>query len=214
MTDTGARPTGVRLVVHARPALFLETLTSALAAKGHVMQAVSRDVPTATTWVSRSGPDLCILDTLEGPACLDGARWLRERAPAVKLLVLDDGPSPSIRRAYDGRVVDAVVDRCCTFEQLDAALMRVVRGDRCLVEGPDELASGAHLTPRLTTRERQILERLARGATTTAIAEDLRISPHTVRMHVQGLLRKLGVHGRGRAVSVALAHHLLGGRSA
>lgn len=55
----------------------------------------------------------------------------------------------------------------------------------------------------LTRREREILELLARGMGTRAIAGTLFVSPITVRTHVQNLLRKLGAHSRAEAVAVA-----------
>jgi DNA-binding CsgD family transcriptional regulator len=61
---------------------------------------------------------------------------------------------------------------------------------------------------RLTPREREILDRLALGATNQTIAEELFISPKTVSVHVSNLLAKLGVENRGAAA--ALARDLVG----
>lgn len=55
----------------------------------------------------------------------------------------------------------------------------------------------------LTRRELEVLEMLARGLDTHAMARALFVSPITVRTHVQNLLRKLGVHTRAEAVAVA-----------
>jgi DNA-binding CsgD family transcriptional regulator len=53
----------------------------------------------------------------------------------------------------------------------------------------------------LTRREAQIARLLARRATNREIAEQLDLSPHTVRHHVESIFAKLGVHSR-RAVVV------------
>jgi DNA-binding CsgD family transcriptional regulator len=60
------------------------------------------------------------------------------------------------------------------------------------------------LTPAcdLTDREGEVLRRIAGGASTTAVAEELGITKTTVRNHVQRILRKLGVH---RRIEAALA---------
>lgn len=121
--------------------------------------------------------------------------------------------SRTVRRAFDTELVDAVVDRGCVFEQLDSIVMRTVRGGRCLVEGDSAVAPDADPAPTLTRREHQVLGLLVRGATTYAIADELGISRYTVRTHVQGLMRKLDVHERERAVSVAIARNLLEGAS-
>jgi DNA-binding CsgD family transcriptional regulator len=48
-----------------------------------------------------------------------------------------------------------------------------------------------------------MVDLLAGGATTEAIAERLVVSPATVYSHIKSLLRKLEVHSRGDAVEVA-----------
>jgi DNA-binding NarL/FixJ family response regulator len=60
---------------------------------------------------------------------------------------------------------------------------------------------------QLTARERQILELLAQGLRRAEIAERLTLSPHTVRTHVQHLLRKLSLHSQLEAS--ALGRELL-----
>ena len=55
----------------------------------------------------------------------------------------------------------------------------------------------------LTAREWEVLDLLCAGANTEMIAEDLVLSPETVRSHVKNLLRKLGVKSRREAVLAA-----------
>jgi DNA-binding CsgD family transcriptional regulator len=55
----------------------------------------------------------------------------------------------------------------------------------------------------LTSRERDVLARIAEGRTDRQIAEALFISPRTVAMHVSSILAKLGVPNRGGAAAVA-----------
>jgi PAS domain S-box-containing protein len=61
----------------------------------------------------------------------------------------------------------------------------------------------------LTPRELEVLRLLAGGANTRVAAEQLRVSPATIRNHVQNLLGKLGVHSRLQAVAYANAHGLV-----
>ncbi len=55
---------------------------------------------------------------------------------------------------------------------------------------------------KLSTRELEILDCLARGMTRPEIGELYRLSPHTVRTHINHILRKLGVHSTLAAVSL------------
>ena len=196
-------------MVQAQPSLFLETLTGALTATGHLVRGATPDAGTVPELVAKLAPDLCILHDAEPACCLAAARDVREQAPAVKLLVISTGRSPQTRRAYDEHVVDAVLGQACTFTSLGSVLCRVARGRRSVTHGVKPPAGLASAEPALTPRERQVLEHLVRGETTQVIAHELAISPHTVRSHVQGLTRKLGARGRGRAVTTALSRNLL-----
>jgi DNA-binding CsgD family transcriptional regulator len=77
-------------------------------------------------------------------------------------------------------------------------------GDRLLVV---EFVDGALLLeergriPRLTRREREILNLVAEGKTNLEIAEELWVSPSTVRKHLENVYGKLGVHTRTAAAA-------------
>ncbi|HMJ79105.1 MAG TPA: LuxR C-terminal-related transcriptional regulator, partial [Iamia sp.] len=58
----------------------------------------------------------------------------------------------------------------------------------------------------LTGRETQVLERLARAMTTKAIADDLFLSPNSVKTHTQSVFRKIGVKSRSEAALWARDH--------
>jgi DNA-binding NarL/FixJ family response regulator len=60
----------------------------------------------------------------------------------------------------------------------------------------------------LTTRELEVLRLVAAGKSNRAIAEDLVISDHTVRRHLQNIFRKLGVSSRPAATAFAFQHDL------
>lgn len=59
----------------------------------------------------------------------------------------------------------------------------------------------------LTPRERDVLATLARGATTSEIASELYLSPHTVRDHIKTLFDKVGVSSRAELVAKLYAEH-------
>lgn len=84
-----------------------------------------------------------------------------------------------------------------TLRQLSTAFARLcaqARGEQVL---PDSEAAP------LTTREAQVLERLREGFGTRAIAGQFGVSPTTVKNHINNIFRKLGVHSRIEAVSLA-----------
>lgn len=61
----------------------------------------------------------------------------------------------------------------------------------------------------LTRRELEILQVISTGLNTKAAAGKLRVSPATVRNHVQSILAKLGAHSRLEAVAYATRHRLI-----
>jgi PAS domain S-box-containing protein len=69
--------------------------------------------------------------------------------------------------------------------------------------------SGEPPANALTRREIEVLRLMAGGANTKTAAEKLRVSPATVRNHVQNMFGKLGVHSRLEAVAYAMKHRLL-----
>ena len=58
-------------------------------------------------------------------------------------------------------------------------------------------------SPLLTERERDVLDLIAVGSTNREIAEQLYLSPHTVKEHTSALYRKLGARNRAEAVQRA-----------
>jgi len=68
---------------------------------------------------------------------------------------------------------------------------------------------GTSHPPHLTRRQLEVLLLLAEGKKSREIAEELGISVHTVRTHIQGVLRSLGAANRLEAVSRALHERLI-----
>jgi DNA-binding CsgD family transcriptional regulator len=63
--------------------------------------------------------------------------------------------------------------------------------------------SGLELHPRLTSRQREILELLASGLSTSEIAKELTLSTETVRNHLRRVFGELHVHTRVEAIVAA-----------
>lgn len=69
--------------------------------------------------------------------------------------------------------------------------------------------AGSVLIDRLTRREQDVAALLARGLTNDQIADELIISVATVRVHVEHILAKLGVHSRAQVVARLLSQRLV-----
>ena len=62
---------------------------------------------------------------------------------------------------------------------------------------------------KLTTWEFEILEHLSKGLNYNEIADNLIISPSTVRKHIENIYKKLQVHNKMAAVQKAIKHNIL-----
>ena len=120
-------------------------------------------------------------------------------------------------RAIWGAAGTGVLGRAANAKVIRAAIDGVMRGlnvfDPEFV--PDWPLEGGR-TPatdpesELTRRELEVLEHMAVGDSNRKIAEKLRISPHTVKFHINAILTKLDVHTRTEAVVRAIqAGHVM-----
>ncbi|GHD74775.1 response regulator [Vogesella fluminis] len=98
----------------------------------------------------------------------------------------------SIRRAVDG---DSVLS-----PEMTAKLVARLRTPTIETRNP-ELES-------LTPRERETLSYLASGASNKEIARALDLAESTIKVHVQNILRKLGLSSRVQAAVYAVEHGL------
>jgi DNA-binding CsgD family transcriptional regulator len=112
--------------------------------------------------------------------------------------------------AGTARVTDievVVVDRNGERQLVEVSSVPLVRGDRVMgvfgqvIHQAADVPLSAH--PALTPRQTEVLRMLERGLSTRQIADELHLSPETVRNHVRNLLRALGVHTRLEAVAKA-----------
>jgi len=101
------------------------------------------------------------------------------------------------------RRADEAIDRLLTMTNVPG-----------ITEPGDGMPSGAavrgtHNPPRLTRRQREVLLLLAEGRRSGEIADELSISVHTVRTHIQGILRTFGAVNSLEAVSRALHERII-----
>lgn len=93
--------------------------------------------------------------------------------------------------------------------QLDAALRAVTAGlsiriDRSTPRRGFEEFADWPAQGILTPREFDVIDAISAGLSNKAIARELGISLHTVKFHIESLLRKLGARTRAEAVAKAM----------
>lgn len=183
-----------------------------------VGSATSMDA--ARAMVAAEAPDVVLCDVRLGKdSGLDLCRELTTSSPPTKVVLLtvyDDehylyqalraGASGYILKRIDGRELVAQLHRVLEGDVvIDSALAgRVALSAARMSAG--EFWPGAHLG--LTQRESEVLALLVSGHSNKGIATKLVVSEDTVKTHIRGLYRKLGVQDRGGAIAAALREGL------
>jgi DNA-binding NarL/FixJ family response regulator len=192
---------------------------------GHFPDDV-RIVATSTTAsgglsaVAAQQPDILLCDVRIGKESgLDLCRQITTQHPSVKVVLLtvyDDehylfqalrvGASGYVLKRIDGAELVAQLRRVSEGETvIDPALAgRVALSAARLSAG--EFWPGAHLG--LTQRESEVLALLVSGRSNKAVAATLVVSEDTVKTHIRGLYRKMGVTDRSGAIAIALREGL------
>lgn len=174
----------------------------------------------ALALVAELKPDVVLCDVRLGKESgLDLCRQITTQYPATKvvhLTVYDDehylfqalrvGASGYILKRIDGQELVAHLRRVREGETVVDPMLagRLALSAARLSAG--EFWSGAHLG--LTQRESEVLELLVSGHSNKAVAGKLVVSEDTVKTHIRGLYRKLGVSDRSGAIAVALREGL------
>jgi len=120
---------------------------------------------------------------------------------------------PTVALGMGGEDYRAKLPSDASAEQIDAALRAVAVGLSVTVaeeaERSFEALPETEQRTLLTPREIEVLNAVASGLTNKEIARALEISQHTVKFHLESLMRKLEVSSRAEAVSKSMRLRLL-----
>jgi DNA-binding NarL/FixJ family response regulator len=177
---------------------------------------------TGVAAVLDTAPDVAMVDlNLPDISGIEVTKRISTMAPASNIVILtasDDQRDvvESIRAGAIGyvlkgaetqEIVDAVrqvaAGEPVLSSNIVSKLLEMIRGGKTRALTPEDAATGARAI--LTEREWRILELLGKGKDNPAIAEELNVSPYTVKNHVASILAKLHLENRVQA-AVEAAH--------
>lgn len=192
----------MRLIIADDHPLFRMGLRAALERQGYTVVAEAGDGLTATQQAQELGPDAVLLDIrmpeLDG---LSAARRLREQGYGGLIVMLTTfGEAALVYQAVQAGA-DAYWSKEMPPEELGQRLGRLAQGLEPKLQLPD--------LPTLSPREKEVLAQLAKGQSTKEIARDLKLSPETVKDHLERLYAKLEARNRVEALERARGLGLL-----
>jgi DNA-binding NarL/FixJ family response regulator len=155
--------------------------------------------------IGRHGaPTLFCLDlNLPGVTGCEGVARLRGQFADVPLAVISASPAEDMEALCLASGADIYIDKAAGSSQL-ADSLRVL-----LSEDTDSDEAPAAALGKLTRRQIQLVECIARGYGNREIAEQLQVSEHTVKVHMYRLFKRIGVTSRTQALHFARTHGLL-----
>jgi DNA-binding NarL/FixJ family response regulator len=199
-------------------ALFRRGLRRLLEHHGFEVVGEASNGQIAVQLTAELAPDVVVMDlsmpTMTGREAIERIVGAGMRARILVLTIT----------AEEHEVLDALLAGACGYLLKDALSDEIVAGVRAAVEGDSMISpriagklvmrlreAGREAASRpcqleadLTTREVEVLKLMAHGKENSAIAQELYISPNTVKHHVASILEKLDLENRIQAAVAAV----------
>lgn len=166
-------------------------------------------------------PDAVLLDLhMPGTSGLEALQMITEDAPKTEVLMLtvsEDAQDlmQALRSGARGYLLKNI-----EIDFLVDSIYRAVKGESVMspqmstalvdaVRQPVIEQQAEKQTVKFTPRESEIIIMLAQGESNKSIARTLDLAESTVKIHVQGILRKLNISSRVQAAVYAVEHGLM-----
>jgi DNA-binding NarL/FixJ family response regulator len=164
-------------------------------------------------------PDVAILDvTMPDLNGVEATRQLLNENPKIKVIGLSVHADKGIASEMFMAGASGYLTKECAFEELVQAIRSVMAGQKYLSDAITESVIGEFLeshsysdglkVPRLSARERLVLQFISEGKSTKDIAGELNLSIKTVETHRLKIMNKLGITNVAGLVKYAIREGL------
>jgi DNA-binding NarL/FixJ family response regulator len=213
----------IRVVVVDDQELFRRGLIMLVSAEDDIdVVGEASDGDEAAELAARTVPDVVLMDVrMPKRSGIEACSTIKEVAPSANIIMLTVSDE-------EGDLYDAIKNGASGYLLKDASIDQVAQAIRVVADGQSLISPSMAaklleefktisragtksevVLPRLTDRELEVLNLVARGQNNREIARDLYISENTVKNHVRNILEKLQLHSRMEAVMYAVREKLL-----
>jgi DNA-binding NarL/FixJ family response regulator len=205
----------IRILLAEDHVMVRQGLRALLEQAGMVVIGEASDGLEALQLAHTQQPDVVVMDiTMPHLNGLETARRLREVVPQTKIIMLTmHTEEPYVLEALQAGAAGYVLKTQAAVDIVQA-IDTVLQGAIYLSPRVTNAVVQAYLTGStvppdpLTSREREIVQRIAEGQTTKEIAAHLGLSVKTVESHRINLMRKLNIHETATLVRYAIRRGL------
>jgi two-component system, NarL family, nitrate/nitrite response regulator NarL len=191
--------------------LLRETLARLFIRKGDFnVSGASPYVPDAVSIIGTSGANVLILDSASARQTdCKLISQMHKQNPSIKVVLVDMEDDPEI-------FLECVRDGAVGYLLKDASAAEVVFGVRAVAQGqaicPPQLcvylfqtfarqwaavpSARMKLEFGLTRRQQELIPLISQGLTNKEIASHLNLSEQTIKNHIHGIMRRIGVNDR------------------
>ena len=213
-----ARPQRVSVLVADDHPIYREGIVRAIKERPDLeLVGEAGDGREALDRIRELTPDVAVLDIrmpeLEGPQVLSA---LRREGMATEVLFLSAFMEPELAYRTVAEGAKGYLSKEASRQEICEAILTVARGETALAAAVQaglateiqqrERSDGR---PDLTPRESEVLRMIADGMSAPQIAQQIHLSPTTVKTHLHTLYEKLGVSDRAAAVAEGMRRGLL-----
>jgi len=225
MEATNNQGSCVQLYLIAENRLLRESLVRLFQKRAGIsVVAERRFCDAAAQQVARSQCDVLLLDSLATSAALDLLEDMREEAPQIKVVLfgMDENAGGFLQAVHLG--VRGYLLKDASSAEVIAAVEGVMRGEAIC---PPQLCASlfdfvtqelrrkprladheVRTALRLTHRQRQLLNLVAKGFTNKEIALNLNLSEFTVKNHISRIMKQVDAASRYEAIELVRASGL------
>ena len=203
----------IRVLVVDDHAVFCEALANILRLEADIeVVGMGHSVDDAVRSAHALTPDVVLLDVHMGDGSgVDATAAIKTNRPETQVVILTSDEDESVLKAAVQAGVTGYLSKHEPAALVVQAVRSAARGEALIApymlarllkgsQTPQLIPNTSPLTPR----ELAVLIELSLGHDNATVARNLRMSPNTVRTHVQNILSKLNVHSKLEAVSKAV----------